>query len=206
MSTILASAVIARAAGLLQDTDFTRWPQAKHLEWLIDGQREAAMLNPLLYLRTIDHKLTKGTKQTLPADGRELVDVPRNSTGEAVTQVARRALDSQVPDWHSLTRMHKKVLHFCYTATDPKHFFVYPPSPGSNVVELVYAAIPPAIGLSSAITLDDTYVGALVDYLMYRAYEKDSEHAPNAAAAGLHRASFIALVKGTGSTPQAASA
>lgn len=203
MSLTLASAVIARAAGLLQDTTFTRWPELKQLEWLIDGQREAAMLNPLLYLRTVDHTLNKGTKQTLPADGRELVDVARNVSGEAITQVARRSLDSQVPDWHSLTRAHKKVLHFCYSATDPKNFLVYPPSPGGNAVELTYAAIPPAIGLTAPISLDDSYVGALVDYLMYRAYEKDTEHAPNAAAAGLHRASFIALVKGTGAAPAA---
>lgn len=206
MSTTLASAVIARAAGLLQDTSFTRWPELKQLEWLIDGQREAAMLNPLLYVRTVDHTLTKGTKQTLPADGRELVDVPRNVNGDAITQVARRALDSQVPDWHSAARANKKVLHFCYAPTDAKHFLVFPASPGGNAVELVYAAIPPELGLSSVISLDDSYVGALVDYLMYRAYEKDSEHAPTAAAAGLHRASFIALVKGTGSTPQAAPA
>lgn len=201
MSLTLAGAVIDRAAGLLQDSTFTRWPQLKQLEWLIDGQREAALINPSLYVLTVDLTLAKGTKQTLPVDGRQLVDVPRNTDGDAITQVARRALDSQLPDWHSAARAAKKVIHFCYASADPKHFFVFPPSPGGNAVEVVYEAVPPVVGLTSPISLDDSYVGALVDYLLYRAYEKDSEYAPNTEAAALHRSSFIALVKGTGSVP-----
>ncbi|ATQ79230.1 hypothetical protein CR152_32155 (plasmid) [Massilia violaceinigra] len=167
------------------------------LDWLIDGQREAALINPSIFMRTTPVTLVVGTLQHLPIDGKALLDVPRNANGHAVTRIARKALDAQVPDWHSPARAKAKVLHFCFSGDDPKTFYVFPPSPGGNAVTAVYEAIPPALTLNDPISLDDSYVGALLDYLMYRAYEKDSEYAPeNAGFAALHRGAFNALVKG----------
>jgi len=204
MGTINASAVIDRAASLLQDTQFRRWSRERHLDWLTDGQREAAILNPGLYVLSISHPLKKGTKQDMPADARALRDIPYNTDGASITPVARRSLDSQVPDWHSPTRANKRVLHFCYSPDQPKQFHVYPPSPGGNSVELVYEAIPPALSAGSQISLDDSYTGALVDYLMHRAYAKDSEYAGNADLAALHYSRFVSLVKGTAPAAPAA--
>lgn len=196
MGTTLVSAAIERAAGLLQDKKYVRWTMASHLDWLTDGQREACVLNPSLYLRTVDHPLTKGTRQTMPLDARALRDIPRNVDGGAITPVSRRALDMQIPDWHADSRAGKRVLHYCYTVDQPKQFLVYPPSPGGNAVEMVYEAIPPVLSAGSALALDDSYTGALVDYLMHRAYAKDSEYAANADLAALHYSRFLALVKG----------
>ncbi|MFB9244945.1 phage adaptor protein [Massilia antarctica] len=198
MPTTIASAVVGRAARLLQDHEYVRWTQPEMLDWLIDGQREAALINPSLYVITGPLTLAAGTLQRLPDDGKALLDVPRNENGYAVTRIARKALDAQVPDWHRPARAKTKVLHFCLSGDDATTFYVYPPSPGGNVVTAVYEAIPPALLLGDSIALDDSYVSALVDYLMYRAYEKDSEYAPeNAGFAALHRAAFNALVKGT---------
>ncbi|MDQ1835063.1 phage adaptor protein [Massilia scottii] len=197
MPTTIASAVIGRAARLLQDHEYIRWTQSEMLDWLIDGQREAALINPSIYVITTPVTLAAGTLQRLPLDGKALLDVPRTASGYAVTRIARKALDAQVPDWHAPARAKTKVLHFCFSGDDPKTFYVYPPSPGGNAVTAVYEAAPPALALSDQIALDDSYVGALVDYLMYRAYEKDSEYAPESAGfAALHRGAFNALVKG----------
>ncbi|MDQ1817306.1 hypothetical protein RBA41_28770 [Massilia sp. CCM 9210] len=204
MPTMLAGAVIGRAARLLQDHEYIRWTQSEMLDWLIDGQREAALINPAIFVCTTLVTLAAGTLQHLPSDGKVLLDVPRNANGYAITRIARKALDAQVPDWHSPARAKTKVLHFCFSGDDAKTFYVYPPSPGGNAVTAVYEAVPPALLLGDPIALDDSYVGALVDYLMYRAYEKDSEYAPeNAGFAALHRGAFNALVKGN--APAAAS-
>jgi hypothetical protein len=203
MGTTTATAIIDRAASLLQDTTFTRWSQARHLDWLNEGQREAVLLDPTLYVINDTITLTKGTKQSLPDDARVLLDVPRNADGYAITPVARKSLDSQVPDWHSPTRANARVQHFCPAPGDPTTFYVYPPSPGGNNVEVVYHATPPSIGLNAAIAIDDSYAGALVDYLMYRAYAKDSEYGGAADLAALHRQSFVSIVKGTGAQPAA---
>lgn len=197
MPTTIASAVVSRAARLLQDHEYIRWTQPEMLDWLIDGQREAALINPSIFIRTSPVTLVAGTLQQVPIDGKALLDVPRNASGAAVMRIARKVLDAQVPDWHSPARAKAKVMHFCFSGDDPKTFYVFPPSPGGNAVTAVYEAIPPALSLSDPISLDDSYVGALVDYLMYRAYEKDSEYAPESAGfAALHRGAFNALVKG----------
>jgi len=202
MPTTTALSIIDRAASLLQDTGYRRWPQARHLEWLNEGQREAAMLDPTLYVVTDTFTLEKGTKQVLPDDARALLDVPRNEDGYAITLVARKSLDAQVPDWHAPSRAGRRVIHFAFaTLADPCTFYVYPPSPGGNAVEVTYEAIPPLVGLNSPIAIPDDYAGALVDYLMYRAYEKDSEYGGNADLAALHRQSFVSIVKGTGAPP-----
>ena len=197
MPTTIASAVVGRAAPLLQDHEYIRWTQSEMLDWLIDGQREAALINPSIYVITTPVTLAAGTLQQVPIDGKTLLDVPRNASGYAVMRIARKALDAQVPDWHAPARAKARVLHFCFSGDDPKTFYVFPPSPGGNAVTAVYEAIPPTLSLNDPISLDDSYVGALVDYLMYRAYEKDSEYAPeNAGFAALHRGAFNALVKG----------
>lgn len=208
MPTTTATSIIERAASLLQDTAYRRWPQARHLDWLNEAQREATLLDPSLYVVTTpDFPLVKGTKQTLPDDARALLDVPRNADGYAITLVARKSLDAQVPDWHAPARAGKRVLHFCFsTPADPYTFYVYPPSPGGNLVEVVYEAIPPVLDLGGVISIPDDYAGALVDYLMYRAYEKDSEYGGNADLAALHRQSFVSIVKGTGAAPAAPAA
>jgi hypothetical protein len=55
----------------------------------------------------------------------------------------------------------------------PKQFYVYPPSNGTGYVELMYSAIPATVAsLAAAITVDDIWANALMDYILYRAYSK----------------------------------
>lgn len=201
MPTVLASAVLARVATLLRDSEFTHWTEDELLIWLNDGQRDAASLNPSLYVRSADLSLVPGTKQALPEDAKRLLDMPRNTGGAVIYPIARQALDSQLPDWHSQAKADARVVHFCYSASDLKTFYVYPPSPGGNRVELIYEAIPPTVALGAPIALDDSYVSALVDFVMFRAAGKDSEYAPSASRAALHYQAFQTAV--TGKAPPA---
>jgi hypothetical protein len=83
---------------------------------------------------------------------------------------------------------------------DPKTFYVYPPAGAGASVDLVYAAYPtdivePADGalytaVSGNTSLPDIYGNALGDYVLYRAYTKDSEYAGNAQRAVNHYTAF----------------
>ena len=82
-----------------------------------------------------------GTRQSLPPDGVQLLDVVRNLPGRAVRIVMREILDAQLPDWHSDAAT-TVVKHFCYSEQNLKTFYVYPPNTGTGTVELVYSAAP----------------------------------------------------------------
>jgi hypothetical protein len=197
MGKVTCREVIESASILLQDTDHTRWPEAELLKWLNAGQAETVIYKPNIFVRSVDLQLARGTKQALPADGLSLIDIPRNTDGNVVTVIPRSSLDAQEPGWHLQKNANSVALHYCYSELDPKRFYVYPASPGGNAVELVYTAIPPTVRIDDPVAIDDIYVSALVDYVIYRAFSKDTEHAPpSGASASQHYTYFQNAIRG----------
>ena len=110
-------------------------------------------------------------------------------------------MDDQRPSWHGETGT-VDVQNFTFDARQPKEFFVYPPATTDAQIEVVYADAPGAHALSEAaldpagtntevIKLDDIYLSAIIDWVLYRAFSKDAEHAANASRAGAHHSAFI---------------
>lgn len=203
MSTITAASIITKAQIVLQDTAGERWSDTELLDWLNDGQREVVLYKPNSCVKNIAVKLAEGTKQSLPPDAVQLMDVPRNmgvngsTPGRAIRIAMRETLDSQAPNWHFSTPS-PAVKHFMYSMLDPKTFYVYPPQPASNqgYVELIYGASPGDATLSSVISLDDIYQSILLDYTLFRAYLKDTEFAADPGRAGTHQAAYMSALSG----------
>ena len=119
------------------------------------------------------------SRQTLPTDGAYLISVVRNEAGSkrAVRPIERHVLDSQNPDWHTVngTTSTQTAKYYVYEKDSPKVFYLYPaPQAGTNV-SIQYARIPAAhTATNEVISLDDTYAGLIIDFLLYRAYSKDA--------------------------------
>lgn len=213
MATYTVAALLSRAAIILQDTTNVRWPLTELLGWLNDGQREVARVKPNANVKTIPVQLAAGTKQQLPADGVSLTDVARNlgsdgnTPGRAIRKVDRRILDAQVPYWSSMTPT-SEVVHYCYTQTDPKIFYVYPPQPSTgSYVEMQYLAAPVDItDQNVTITLDDIYSAPLLDYILYRAYQKDADYSQNEGLSQVHWQAFNSALAGKLQAEQLSSA
>ncbi len=203
MGTIIASEVINKVQIVLQDTTGVRWPDSTELlGWLNDGQREVLIYKPNAYVRNESITLAAGTKQSLPAAAIQLIDVPRNmgadgaTPGRSIRIVMREILDAQNPDWHAMAPV-AVTKHYTYSPFDPKHFYVYPPANGATKVEVIYAATPDNVpSLGASITLDDIYQNVLVDYILYRAYSKDTDYAANPGRAATSQAAYIAALTG----------
>lgn len=203
MATTTVSSLLNRAAVILQDPTNIRWPQAELVDWLNDGQREIALYKPNAFVKNAAQQLVSGTKQSLPSDGVSLIDVVRNlgtdgqTAGNAVRMVSREILDAQVPGWHAGAAS-ASVKHFVYTPLDPKTFYVYPPQPvtGMGYVEMIYVASPTNAAIGGTITLDDIYVSALLNYVLFRAYSKDAEYAANAQLATAYYTQFQGILQG----------
>jgi hypothetical protein len=188
--------VIADVSLILQDIGNVRWKIPELLSWLNHGQREVVLYKPNACVTNKDVVLVAGSKQALPDGGNSLVDIPRNTDGNAITLANRSLLDQQMPDWHSVAKRNAKVIHYCYSASDPKNFYIYPPSPGGNSVEIIYNSNPANAVVGANISIDDIYASALVDYIAYRAFSKDSELTQNEQTAGVHYQAFVAAIKG----------
>jgi hypothetical protein len=200
--SIAAQALIRRVVETLQDTTSIRWPVAELVRYLNDGQREIIVHRPDAMVTNASVSLASGTKQSLPANGAKLIDVVRNSAGNkrAIRMCAREILDAQSPGWHNLSGV-TEIVHFMFDPRDPKVFYVYPPAAVSGAaVDLVYSALPtdiaePAAGtdfgaVTGNISVPDIYSNALQDYVLYRAYTKDSQYAGNEARAQARYAAF----------------
>ncbi len=193
MATTKVATLIDTAGIILQDTSQVRFPQAELLTFLNDAQREIVLHRP--DAKTLNQNMTcvAGSKQSIPTTGLRLIDVVRNDGGRAVTQIDRKILDETLPNWHNTTAdATKKIEHFVYDPADPKNFYVYPNATTSMDIEIIYSTAPADLTYSASqvISLDDIYANAILDYMLYRAYQKDSEYAGNAERSMMHYQSF----------------
>lgn len=210
MSTILASALIDKAAIILQDTTNITWPRAELLGWLNAGQQDIVLYKPNASVKNAVRKLDAGTRQTLPTDAIALLELVRNmgttggTPGRAIRVVSREVLDAQVPDWHSADPS-SEVKHYVFNEADPKHYYVYPPNTGSGYVEEVYCCTPATVAEGQPIALDDIYANILLDYILYRGYSKDTDYAADIKLADVHFQAYTTALRGKVGAEQVAS-
>ena len=199
---IPAQSVIRRCVETLQDNTSIRWPVSELVRYLNDAQREVILYRPDAAVTNASVPLVTGSRQNLPVGGTKLVEVVRNSAGtkRAVRMVNREVLDAQLPGWHAQTGV-TEILHYMYDPREPRVFYVYPPAAATGAaVDLSYASMPTDIAepsegaLYTSVTgnlgVPDIYGNAVQDYVLYRAYTKDSEYAGNAARAQAHYGAF----------------
>ena len=168
-----------------------RWKDAELIDWINNAQREVALLKPEASAKNTNIALVEGTLQSIPTDGVLLLNIVRNmgsanndgsdSAARSVRITEREILDAENPDWHSDSPT-AIVLHYMFDENDPTNFMVYPPQPSSGVgyLNIIYSASPTnIIGLTDNITIPDIYANQIVDYVLYRCYQKDADYAGN---------------------------
>ena len=196
MATVKVVNLINRASIILQDTSNVRYPQAELLKFFNDAQREVVMQRPDANMLNVTMTCVAGSKQSIPSSALRLIDVVRNVDGRSVTQMSRKMLDEQLPDWHETTAGSNGIEHFVYEPADPKNFYVYPKGTSSHNLEIIYSEAPADISITNfstattVISVDDVYANAILDYMLYRAYQKDSEYAGNQQKSTMHYQGF----------------
>lgn len=197
MATTKVVDILDRAGIILQDNTNVRFPNEELLKFFNDAQKEVVLHRPDAKMVNTTFDCSTGSKQTLPSAALRLIEVVRNVGGRAITQVQRRILDETLPNWHETAAGTNKIEHFVYDPADPKNFYVYPKAAsGTHSLEIVFSSSPSEIAISnfvtdtSVISVDDVYANCLLDYVLYRSYQKDSEFAGNAQRAMMHYQSF----------------
>lgn len=202
MAALVAKDIISRALTHLQDPDGTRWSYEELADALNDAVLEMCLLKPSAFAESVVIDLQAGTHQALPAGYAQLMRVVRNITsasgvtprigGPVITEVDKSAMDQQVPRWHmaGVVPHAATVQHVIYDAMNPLEFYVFPGNDGNGRVEVVAAVEPELVSIpadpteladyTDTIDVAPIYKSALVDYLLYMAYVKDSQIAGSA--------------------------
>jgi hypothetical protein len=198
---MLASDVLTRAQETLKDAAGVRWTQAELLRYITDGQREVVVHKPDATAAVEVLDLVPGTAQTTPATVNRLLSVIRNmgvdglTPGAAISLVARGVLDTRRPGWHS-DRASRRIDHYVFDDRTPKSYFVYPPAPSpAPKVEAMVSKVPVAVTTTAqTLTLDDMYLNALGEYVLYRSFMKDADGVGNMQRAMAHYETFAGLL------------
>lgn len=196
---MLASVVLNKAATLLLDATFVRWTESEVIGYLNLAQLEIAALKPESTKTRATFVAVVGAQQTLPAAAMRLLNVECNITaGNAVskniTYADKGTLDLFAQSWRTETPV-AEADNYCYDAeTDPATFYLYPPVTVGAKVQLLYSAYPTLITAGTdALSVGDEYESPLLDYILSRAYTKDSEFADATKASGHAQAFYTAL-------------
>lgn len=208
-----AKDVLGEAATTLVDADHVRWPLPELLAHLNDGIRAIVSLKPNANSRTLTLTLAEGTLQTLPENCTVLSRVTRNMVtghdeaggpvgGEAIRLVMGRALmDAFFPAWQSDAALFaRRVRHVIYDAADLRRFYVIPGNDGTGKIEAVVGVMPAAIAVpaspaslasyTATVDLPDRFRTPLTDYVLGRAFGKDSMVPASEARAAKHMGLF----------------
>lgn len=176
--------IINRVRDTLLDASAVVWPNAILLDYINEAQRATVFVkldaNPVQASLT----LAAGVVQSLPLaaggfqDGAGIIDVTHNlvagSPGRVITLADKELLDETNRFWPAATQV-ATVQNWCADPRDARRFYVSPPNNGAGVVNVVYGAIPAAItDTATNLTLIDTYVPAVINYVLAQAYGKNS--------------------------------
>lgn len=197
-----------KATQLLQDATNIRWTKTEMLGWINSAQREILIYKPNANPTLGTITAVAGSKQALPAGGIQLLEVVRNmgtggaTPGKAITNIDRNILDRTIPGWHAITPVAASVGadHYAFDPRFPTTFYVYPPVAVNSTFEAIWSALPTDLtGNDTAIVgsiFNDLYETVILDYVLYRAYSKDSEFTGNAQRAATHYQAFIGALTG----------
>jgi|GEM_PF-5347576 len=200
-----AKDIIARARLILQDAGADYWKPDELPMWFSDARLAAYALRPDLYQTTQVLALDAGTRQQLPDGSRHLLDVLRNvshAKQHHITRVDAAVLARHRPRWRS-DKPKGEILHYLYDPLHGGQFEVWPPALNGTQIEIRYAALPQTItdaASTQALVQEGELAPALVDYVLYRAFQKEADTVPAFHdRAALHLAQFQNALGGAGS-------
>jgi hypothetical protein len=171
---INAQAVLDAARVTLLDAAKRTWPDAELLDYLNEGLRASCGIKADIYTSEEYIQLVAGTLQTIPDNGTSLIRISDNRNGRIVTQVDFDLLQESNRFWPAGT-LETTVENYAADPRDPRRFIVSPPNDGRGQVRMLWATPPDEITLGTTeMPVSDIYQPPLIDYVLYRAYSKNS--------------------------------
>lgn len=203
MATTTVYDLINRCKTQLMETgtEGRRWANAEALVWLNEFYQFACMHLPERFSEVRSFACVAGTRQSLPPDMTQLLDVTRNlgASKRVITRFVRNELDNTRPEWHS-EAAGSVIEGWCLDDMFPTTFYVSPPASSGTQIEIAGSVVPTAhdmddyTGQDAVIKCPDYMVPAAVDYILSRCYSKDAAYTGNAQREANHLNRCLALL------------
>lgn len=193
------SGLLALLKDSLTDADSVAWSQPTLVMYLNQALLALVSVRPDASEFTTILTLSAGSKQALPADGLRLLSIFRNTNaagayvGPIVRHIERTSLDDLNASW-----MQEAPSEFCqeywYDERAPRQFWTNPVIAGARV-EASLCRVPPTMtSPDDTLPVDDVFVPALREWILYLAWGRDDETSPTSARAADHRNTFFNLL------------
>jgi hypothetical protein len=201
----LTAGVLFRACAIeLLDLDYVRWTKDDLAEYLTDAISVTAALKPTLFNSFVPLGLQPGAVQTVPGEYAELVDILFNlhkdgTHGEPINKgsfTAARALgrSSCAP----IDGVGYVVRSYTVHPENDTYFIVDPPVPPNEPYPCVWALVQlaPNVILTErdavvmANTTPELYRSVLLEWMLYRAFARDTESSDSFNRSQAHYKAF----------------
>ncbi len=202
MPTVKVVDIIDRVRRTLQDPAKTGFSDLELLDWFNAAQIALITMRPDALTKCAKYLCDQNSRQELPEEAIRLIRIDRNTHGSAIRYTNRDELDQLIPTWHDESAAVEDLEFYLFDAKEPKAFYVYPVPQSGHSIDLVYSYSPEPISITNfsndgtLIAVDDSFQDALYDYVMFRAFSKESDHSDGAARATLHFQSFTSFLQG----------
>lgn len=202
MPTLRVIDIIESAKAVISDKLENTWTDEELLDWFNSAQVALVTLRPDALTRKEKFLCDKSSRQELPPPAIRLIRVDRNTSGGAIRETTREMLDELIPEWHDDASPSDTVEFYVFDTKEPKAFYLYPVPVSGHAVDLVYSYAPEKVSISdftsdsTLIAVEDTFKDVLLDYVLYRAYLKDTDTAEGVAKAQMHFQSFNFFLSG----------
>ena len=175
--TTTAESIINDVSELVQDINKERWTDAVLLRWLTESQQLIATHKPESVATKASVVLVAGVDQSLPADAVMLLRARRNTVSGSVVQLVDEDTQNRIaPSWPGAALTVDAQVYMYDAKVDPLEFMVSPPNDGTGALSIVYAKIPaPISATTTPISVSDSFVPLIKDYIMYRALQMETE-------------------------------
>lgn len=174
---------LSQARQLLNDNNATigyRKTDAEYIGKLNEGLAALSLVRPELFQTVTPHVAAVGAYQRFASAVKAIKfqGCDRNAAGTVMTKFDKDALDHYDPAWTQGTTS-ANPRSWCEHETIPDAFWVHPPATvGVTIYARVIAApaILPTNTTATALPTPDSYLPALVDYIVYRESASDDEN------------------------------
>lgn len=190
---------IDQCVEILLDEGQTQWEYDELLESYNTGCRDIVLKKPDANMSIENATLVAGPKQTIASNGIAFAKATRNivggNPGNAITPVDRNILDLIDPSWQTVTGT--TVIHYSPDENDPLSYWVYPASPGANVIEIGFGKAPAQVTYDvggswrdELVGLREGYLDPIIHYVLHRSFSKDTGTVGNIERAFSHLTSY----------------
>lgn len=180
---------ITHVSGQLSDQrsghEFARWPRPTVLEYLNEALIEVATYRPEAFSSEVEFTLVPGARQQLPNKGTlENVVNTDGSVAHPSDDKIFKAFSPYAPCAPTPVFVNGQVKYaiksYAVDSGDPTVFYVSPSVPSASLtpVRLTINGVPPRYTLAdwdTAIAMRVSFYNNVIDYMMARAYQRDTE-------------------------------